>query len=100
MENTVNDKLVELKYIPVTKTKIIIISAITVLVLSLAIAVSWNVGHNTANLINTNGHEMVYITPTGKRYHRENCKTIKNKTLTTLEDALDSGYTACSKCDP
>ncbi len=45
----------------------------------------------------------VYITKTGKKYHRASCQYVKNKvTVFTLsiENAKLSGYTPCSKCLP
>ena len=45
----------------------------------------------------------VYVTPTGKKYHKRNCKTIaKSKTVTTLtiESAKKKGYTPCKVCNP
>ncbi len=40
----------------------------------------------------------VYITPTGKRYHLSSTCGGKNSTATTLEDALNSGFTPCGRC--
>ena len=43
----------------------------------------------------------VYVTPTGKKYHREDCSTIrKNKTALTMQEAIDKGYGACKVCKP
>lgn len=42
---------------------------------------------------------MVYITPTGKKYHGQNCRTIKNSsTAISLSDAQGRGYTVCKVC--
>lgn len=44
---------------------------------------------------------IVYITATGKKYHRKNCQYLKyTKCRTILEDAQSSGYTSCSVCNP
>lgn len=41
----------------------------------------------------------VYVTPTGEKYHKEYCRTIKNsKTAISLSDAISQGYTACGVC--
>ena len=41
----------------------------------------------------------VYITPTGSKYHREHCRTIKgDKTAISLSDAIARGYEACGVC--
>lgn len=44
--------------------------------------------------------QTVYITPSGKKFHRENCKTTHAHTSITLSDAVDRGYTACRVCKP
>lgn len=40
----------------------------------------------------------VYITPTGKRYHLISTCGGKNSTSTSLDSAINSGYTPCKKC--
>lgn len=45
----------------------------------------------------------VYITQTGKKFHRSSCATIKNSTglqKISREEALARGYTACKVCNP
>lgn len=47
--------------------------------------------------------ETVYITPTGKKYHRNGCRTLnrtKNPTPISKQDAIDQGYEACKVCHP
>ena len=45
--------------------------------------------------------QVVYITKTGKKYHRANCRYLsRSKIGTTLKDAKGNGYTACSVCSP
>ncbi len=48
------------------------------------------------------GEEIVYVTKQGKKYHRENCKTIAGKTTFTmkLKDAVQGGYEPCKVCHP
>ncbi len=43
----------------------------------------------------------VYITPTGKKYHKNHCFSIRNsnKIETTIENAIDN-YTPCKLCNP
>ena len=48
-------------------------------------------------------HETVYITPTGKKYHRNGCRTLnrtKNPAPISKQDAIDQGYEACKVCHP
>lgn len=41
----------------------------------------------------------VYITPTGAKYHKKSCKTIKKETTALdVNDAIARGYTACKVC--
>ena len=42
----------------------------------------------------------VHVTKRGKKYHKLECLTIKNKETTALskEDAIESGYTPCRRC--
>lgn len=43
--------------------------------------------------------QYVYITKTGKKYHKKNCSSLKSTTISiSLEDAKKS-YTPCSKCN-
>ena len=43
----------------------------------------------------------VYITRTGKKYHRAGCRYLSRSMIPiSLEDAQSEGYDACSVCDP
>jgi competence protein ComEC len=43
----------------------------------------------------------VYVTNTGKRYHRANCQYLRrSKHEMTLKDAVAAGYTPCHVCRP
>lgn len=44
----------------------------------------------------------VYVTPSGRKYHRKSCSSIKGHDTEKLEawEAKERGYTACSKCNP
>ena len=45
--------------------------------------------------------ETVYVTRTGKRYHREGCRyLVSSKIPMTLKDAKAHGYTPCKVCRP
>ena len=43
---------------------------------------------------------IVYITPTGSKYHREDCSHTTTVRGMTIEQAERKGYGACSRCDP
>ena len=52
----------------------------------------------SANLIAQN---VVYITKTEKKYHLQNCRTIKGEAYKiSLSEAKQKGYTACKVCKP
>lgn len=44
--------------------------------------------------------EQFYVTERGKKYHKENCRTIKNRDVTGIEeeDAVEEGYAPCRRC--
>ena len=45
--------------------------------------------------------QTVYITKTGAKYHSAGCGYLKKSSIPIdLKDAIDRGYTACSRCDP
>lgn len=45
--------------------------------------------------------QTVYVTRTGEKYHASGCRYLsKSKIETTLADAKEKGYTACSVCKP
>ncbi|MCD4830965.1 MAG: hypothetical protein K8R02_04040 [Anaerohalosphaeraceae bacterium] len=44
---------------------------------------------------------IVYVTKTGKRYHRKTCSSLSKSSIPlTLSEAKDRGYTPCKKCKP
>lgn len=45
--------------------------------------------------------QTVYYTPSGQKYHTENCRMVKNvSNKTDLNSALEKGLTACKICQP
>jgi hypothetical protein len=45
--------------------------------------------------------EVVYITKTGKKFHKSSCRYLKSSKLkTTKAEAKEAGYTACKVCKP
>ena len=43
---------------------------------------------------------VVYVTPTGEKYHREDCSYTSSVRPMTIQAAERKGYDACSRCDP
>lgn len=45
--------------------------------------------------------QTVYVTKTGKKYHKEDCRYLKySKYAVSLQEAKDKYYTACLVCKP
>ncbi|MEI0518059.1 hypothetical protein [Brachyspira murdochii] len=50
---------------------------------------------------NITAANIVYITKTGKKYHIQNCRTIKGEAYKiSLSEAKNKGYTPCKVCKP
>lgn len=59
------------------------------------------VSSKTDNYNNDRNEDIVYITPTGKKYHRSHCRTIKGESSEIKRgDAEAQGYDACKVCNP
>lgn len=45
--------------------------------------------------------QTVYITKSGKKYHTENCSSLRSSSIPiNLSEAIQKGYTPCSRCNP
>lgn len=44
--------------------------------------------------------DTVYVTDTGKKYHRSDCQYLHSRHPISKSDAIRKGYTACSRCNP
>lgn len=59
----------------------------------------WDGEANASRLTLNDGR--IVITPTGRRYHFYNCRTVgENWQYITREEAREAGYTACAICRP
>ena len=76
--------------------------AVTLLVLSLVAPVTLPVrAHQSTAASQDPQTQTVYITKTGKKYHRDGCRYLaSSKTPISLKDAKARGYTACKVCHP
>ena len=53
------------------------------------------------NNVSDSSDEVVYISRTGSKYHRQNCRTLKgNGIQSTLSEALSMGLEPCGVCHP
>lgn len=57
---------------------------------------------NIAQAAETTADSYVYVSPSGKKYHKKTCQFISGKNLKsyTREDAERKGYEACASCNP
>jgi hypothetical protein len=70
------------------------------LILVIAVA-AMQMGASCRNTVQPASEVTVYVTPKGKKYHRENCRTIRDqKRAMTLSEAMKEGYDACKVCKP
>ena len=74
------------------KRKVLGVALVLMLVLSCAVtAFAYTVPSST----------VVYVTPTGSKYHREGCTHIKNSyRMMSIAAAEAQGYSACFRCNP
>ena len=62
---------------------------------------SSEVSNKTDNYSNDRNEDIVYITSTGKKYHRNHCRTVKGESSEIRRgDAESQGYDACKVCNP
>lgn len=72
---------------------------ITLVILSVILLSSANLP--SSNTIELDNEPIVYITATGKKYHKIDCRTITNsKTVKSiaLSEAIEKGYEPCKVC--
>lgn len=51
--------------------------------------------------VRANDSATVVVTPKGKKYHYQSCRTVKGKyTRLTIEQARQKGYKPCGVCKP
>ena len=60
---------------------------------------TWEYLNNASNKTNNN-ETQVYITYTGKKYHRDGCRYLKSRIASTVSKAQSSGLTPCKVCKP
>jgi hypothetical protein len=76
--------------------------AFLVLVLSLLSPVALPIAAQQKQAVQrTDQTQTVYVTRTGKRYHRDGCRYLSmSKIPISLKDAKTNGYTPCKVCHP
>ena len=84
------------------KLRFIFISLCIVVPSIVCSVVFYNIGANSHSVVSDNS-PTVYITRSGTKYHKENCRHLTNSNniiKTTANKAENSGYTPCSICKP
>lgn len=94
------------------KKAIIIVSIVFVLTIIITAVIAYNSGNKNGydsgyskgfkdnQPIATDGSPTVYVSPSGSKYHYKNCQyiTSNNEIAISGRQAIDKGYTPCSKC--
>ncbi|MBQ7733781.1 MAG: DUF4102 domain-containing protein [Synergistaceae bacterium] len=71
---------------------------IAILFLSLAVLIQLLSFPQT---VRASDSDTVVVTPKGKKYHYQSCRTVKGKyTRLTVEQARKKGYKPCGVCNP
>jgi hypothetical protein len=84
------------------------IKSVKFLLFSLTILINLNVcvlaadipNNGQTNISEKTVERIVYVTRTGKRYHRANCRYLKSVSPMEIKEAQSSGYTPCKVCQP
>lgn len=71
------------------------------IVIILFVPISGVIAMSQTHSIEQQKEVTVYITKTGKKYHRDGCRYLsRSKIKTTKKKAVKSGFGACSICKP
>ena len=67
----------------------------------LIVCVLFSVSASIFTVSADNGSTIVYVTDSGEKYHSAGCRYLsRSQNSITLEDAVDNGYSPCSRCNP
>ena len=86
-----------LKRFLILTTAVVTISCIS------ASIIAYNIGQNNTQKLLPDTSPIVYVTTSGQKYHRENCRYVRGKDNTleiSINQAEEKGYSPCSKCKP
>ena len=75
--------------------------ALFVLLLTISGCGSKSDSKSTTSQVVTNKEQTVFVTRTGKKYHRDGCQYLRqSKRKIELSSATKKGYTPCKVCRP
>jgi hypothetical protein len=73
----------------------------TILLLTVSACGSKSDSKSTTSQVVTNKEQTVFVTRTGKKYHRDGCQYLRqSKRKIELSSATKKGYTPCKVCRP
>lgn len=75
------------------EAKLRVFCVVLAIVLAAVLSFHYFSNHDTSDSI-------VYTTETGQCYHQSNCKNLHSRYKTTIAQAENDGYSACSVCSP
>lgn len=81
------------------RLRILFVAMLLVVIAGPVAVIAWQAPPNSEKKAQTK-EQTVYITRTGKKYHRDGCRHLRSRIPTTLTGAIEAGYTACSVCRP
>lgn len=77
----------------------VVVATVLVMLLATYFAIAYQSG-GTGNTPSTVGNKMVYITPTGTKYHAENCKFAGDGAYAVPLAQAKNDYAPCDYCNP
>jgi hypothetical protein len=73
----------------------------TVLLLTVSACGTKSDSKSTTNQVSTSKEQTVFVTRTGKKYHRDGCQYLRqSKRKIELSSAINKGFTPCKVCRP
>ena len=73
----------------------------TILLLTVSACGSKSDSKSTNSQVVTNKEQTVFVTRTGKKYHRDGCQYLRqSKRKIELSSAINKGFTPCKVCRP
>ena len=74
---------------------------LTVLLLTVRACGTKSDSKSTTNQVSTSKEQTVFVTRTGKKYHRDGCQYLRqSKRKIELSKAINKGYAPCKVCRP
>lgn len=101
-ENEINTEICKYHKKILNRFLILLTASITISCISASI-IAYNIGQNNTQKLTPDTSPIVYVTTSGQKYHRKNCRYVRGKDNTleiSINQAEEKGYSPCSKCKP